>query len=85
MRTVKPNGSRSGPGTASTFMPCRLSATAVTDTASAPTRTMRSSRDGVRPGRQIQIRMPTKNPMAMTLFATAAENGSPRMASDTTP
>ena len=67
------------------LMPRRLSATAVTDTASAPTRTVRSSRDGVRPGRKIQIRMPAKNPMAMTLFGDAAENGSPRMASDTMP
>ena len=52
--TVKPKGSRSGPDQRRSPRPRRLSASAVSDTARVPTRSVVSSREGGRPGRKSQ-------------------------------
>ena len=44
-----------------------------------------SSRDGGKPGRKIQTRMPAKKAIAMALFAVLAEKGRSRIASEATP
>ena len=63
-------------------MPRRLSAIAVSDQLSTPTRAVLSSRGGAWPGEKSTPTRAVRKPTAMRLFGVFADSGRCRMASD---